>query len=80
MTEIVKWNGDEIEIPEPFEFESVQEIMSYLENTIWKDQTNPSYQQISPRILQNPKHNRVDLIETESKSDKVSLNNINVEF
>ena len=52
MTEIVNWNGDEIEIPEPFEFTSVQEIMSYLENNYWNKIQNESYNlKISSRKL-----------------------------
>ena len=49
----IYWNGEEIEIPEPFDFESVQEIMSYLENNYWKDQDHPNYQQISSRNMED---------------------------
>ena len=49
----INWNGEEIEIPEPFEFESVQEIMSYLGNNYWKDQDHPNYQRISSRNMED---------------------------
>ena len=73
-TEIVIWNGYEIEIPEPFEFKSVEEIMSYLENNYWrKKQTIPYNQQIGQRSLPDEMNSRLESRQskTEGNSKKV---------
>ena len=73
-TEIVPWNGYEIEIPEPFEFKSVEEIMSYLENNYWrKKQTIPYNQQIGQRSLPDEMNSRLESRQskTEGNSKKV---------
>ena len=37
----IRWNNDEIALPEPFNFTSVQDILSYLDdNNYWKNQRN----------------------------------------
>ena len=73
-TEIVIWNGYEIEIPEPFEFKSVEEIMSYLENNYWrKKQIIPYNQQIGQRSLPDEMNSRLESRQskTEGNSKKV---------
>ena len=34
---VSEWDDGNIDLPEPFEFETVKDIMSYLENNYWKD-------------------------------------------